>query len=103
MGDCQGGEDADTGLLTYETQSYRPTTYRWSGKEALVVRDVAVVTADPKEAAPKTPIEPDEPSGNEISRAINDAREALSTTITRMGIYILIMLGMILIALWHFH
>ena len=66
-----------SGLLTYETQPNEPTTYRWSGKEALVLRDVAVVITNPAKAAPED-LETNEDRTNEILSAIEHAAELIN-------------------------
>jgi hypothetical protein len=90
-----------SGLLTYETQPNQPTTYRWSGKEALVLRDVAVVITNPAKAAPEE-LETDEDKTNEILLSIERAAESINKNLTKMVIFILAILGAILLELWRF-
>ena len=90
-----------SGLLTYEMQSNQATTYRWSGKEALVLRDVAITTSKLAKAA-LADLETDEDKPNEILSAIEHAVESTNKNITRMVIFIMAMLGAILLELWRF-
>lgn len=85
------------GWLTYQSET---ETYRWLGEKGLVVRDVSIVT---EEMPPEVPIDPDEHHRENISAAIADAKNALVKTATRMGAYILAMLGAILVELWRLH
>ena len=82
-------------------QSNQATTYRWSGKEALVLRDVAITTSKLAKAA-LADLETDEDKPNEILSAIEHAVESTNKNITRMVIFIMAMLGAILLELWRF-
>jgi hypothetical protein len=77
------------GWLTYQDEA-ESLTYRWLGKEGLVVRDVSNVT---QETPPEVPIGPDEHPRENISAAIAEAKDAIVKNTTRMGIYILVMRG----------
>jgi hypothetical protein len=72
--------------LIYEKQENLSTTYRWTGKQALVIQDVALLNRNAERP----------------SKAIDRATQTLNKSIVRMGIYILILLGAILLELWRF-
>lgn len=91
------------GLLVYEKQERGTTTYRWSGQHWLVIQDVALINKEAEKPEFDSPAEPEQPPGIEVSRAIDRATETLNNSIVRMGIYILIVLGAILIELWRSH
>jgi len=91
------------GLLVYEKQGYGATTYRWSGQHGLVVQDVALMNRKAQTPVFESPAEPEQAPGMEVSTAIDRATETLNKSIVRMGIYILILLGAILLELWRLH
>jgi len=72
-------------------------------KPGLLVQDVALINKEAEKPEFDSPAEPEQPPGIEVSRAIDRATETLNNSIVRMGIYILIVLGAILIELWRSH
>jgi hypothetical protein len=88
------------GLLVYEKHEYGPTTYRWSGQYALIVRDVALINREAKKPEFESPAEPEQTQGIEIATAIHRAAETVNKSIVRMGICLLIVLAFILLELW---
>jgi hypothetical protein len=98
----KAAETPKPGLLTYEIHSHRPAIYRWSGKEALVLRDVAMVTTNRAKTASEDS-ETDEDKPNGILLAIKHAAESINKNIIRMVIFILVIHGAILLELWRLH
>lgn len=88
------------GQLIYEIQDDRSTTYRWSGKYELILHDVALQNR-PAEKRGERVAEPEKPLAVQISEAIERSVEVLKGNISHMGVYVLILLGAILITLWH--
>ena len=86
------------GQLIYETQANRSTTYRWPGKHGLILYDVAFQN---RAAEKKDEPEPEKPLAVQVSETIERAMGSLRSNITQIGICILILLGAILITLWH--
>jgi hypothetical protein len=90
--------------LTYETKMYHPTSYRWEAKnnplevtEARVV--VTTATVPTKDSAIPEPIVGS--SASTVSEAIADSIRSLDTKVGRLGLTIVVLLGAILIELWH--
>jgi hypothetical protein len=71
------------GTMTYETREFRPMTYRWAGKDALALWDVAVVTRSPEKTEPDPDF--DATPENEIVAAIRAAKESFTRTVLKVG------------------
>jgi hypothetical protein len=73
---------------------------KWDGKELLEIEEAVIVAANAPLVTPEKPPELDE---SPLLRTIANSVDKLNTNIGRLGIYILIALGLILIELWRQH
>ena len=87
--------------LIYEPQEHRPTRYRWAKNNALEIKEAHVVVAKAPVTEPELPAEPTEsPMLLVMSQKITNSIDSLNMNVRRLGFFIVLVLGLILVELW---
>jgi hypothetical protein len=89
--------------LIYETNMYRPTSYRWDSKNNPLEITEARVVATTAAASVEDSTIPGRIAGSPfsaVSEAVFDNIRSLDAKVGRMGLTIVVLLGVILIELW---